>query len=78
MTSLAAVFIVLVLALNMMLFYLVIRPVNQLSKTANEVSLGNLEAPDFEISSRDEISDLAESFRRMRKSLVEAIKMLET
>jgi len=75
---LAAVFIVLVLALNMMLFYLVIRPVNQLSKTANEVSLGNLEAPDFEISSRDEISDLAESFRRMRKSLVEAIKMLET
>jgi protein-histidine pros-kinase len=78
MTSLAAVFIVLVLALNVMLFYLVIRPVNQLSKTANEVSLGNLEAPDFEIASRDEISDLAESFRRMRKSLVEAIKMLET
>jgi protein-histidine pros-kinase len=52
--------------------------VNQLVKVANEVSLGNLEAPDFETSSRDEIFDLAESFKRMRKSLVEAIKMLET
>jgi protein-histidine pros-kinase len=78
MVSLAAVFAVLILALNMMLFYLVTRPVNQLAKVANEVSLGNLDAPDFAASSRDEISDLAESFRRMRKSLVEAIKMLET
>jgi len=78
MVSLAAVFAVLIVALNLMLFYLVTRPVNQLAKVANEVSLGNLEAPDFVSPSRDEISDLAESFRRMRKSLVEAIKMLET
>jgi len=78
MVSLATVFAVLIVALNMMLFYLVTRPVNQLVKVANEVSLGNLEAPDFETSSRDEIFDLAESFKRMRKSLVEAIKMLET
>jgi protein-histidine pros-kinase len=78
MVSLATVFAVLILALNMMLFYLVTRPVNQLAKVANEVSLGNLDAPDFVASSRDEISDLAESFKRMRKSLVEAIKMLET
>jgi HAMP domain-containing protein len=78
MVSLATVFAVLILSLNMMLFYLVTRPVNQLAKVANEVSLGNLEAPDLVSSSRDEIADLAESFRRMRKSLVEAIKMLET
>ena len=77
MVSLAAVFAVLVIALNVMLFYLVTRPVNQLSTLANEVSLGNLDAPDFEMSSHDEIATLAESFRRMRKSLVEAIKMLE-
>jgi protein-histidine pros-kinase len=60
-----------------MLFYLVIRPVNQLSTLANEVSLGNLDAPDFEMSSRDEIATLAESFRRMKRSMVEAIKLLE-
>ena len=38
---------------------------------------GNMDAPDFEMSSKDEIAGLAESFRRMRKSLVEAIKLLE-
>jgi protein-histidine pros-kinase len=57
--------------------YLVIRPVNLLSNIASEVSLGNLTVPDFEASGKDEIATLAESFRRMRRSLVEAIKMLE-
>jgi len=75
--SLAAVFVVIVLALNAMLILLIVRPVNQLSKLANEVSLGNLELPEFKPSGKDEIADLAESFSRMRKSLVHAIKMLE-
>jgi len=77
MVSLAVVFAVLVLALNAMLIFLVIRPVNWLSKIANEVSLGNLEVPELKLSGKDEIAGLAESFNRMRKSLVQAIKMLE-
>jgi protein-histidine pros-kinase len=77
MLSLAAVFVVLIVAINALLMYLVIRPVNQLSNIASEVSLGNLDVPDFQASGKDEIATLAESFRRMRRSLVEAIKMLE-
>jgi HAMP domain-containing protein len=77
MFSLAAIFVLLFLALNAMLIYLVTRPVNQLSKLANAVSLGDLNAPEFQIPGKDEISELATSFNRMRKSLVEAIKMLE-
>jgi protein-histidine pros-kinase len=77
MLSLAAVFVVLIVAINALLMVLVIRPVNQLSNIASEVSLGNLSVPDFEASGKDEISTLADAFRRMRKSLVEAIKMLE-
>jgi HAMP domain-containing protein len=77
MLSLAAVFVVLIVCINILLMYLVIRPVNLLSNIASEVSLGNLTVPDFEISGKDEIATLAESFRRMRRSLVEAIKMLE-
>jgi len=76
--SLAAVFIVLIIAINAMLIFLVIRPVNQLSNMASEVSLGNLEIPDFQVTGKDEISTLAEAFGRMRKSLVEAIRMLES
>jgi HAMP domain-containing protein len=59
-----------------MLILVIIRPVNQLSHIASEVSLGNLEVPDFRKSGKDEIATLAESFARMRKSLVAAIKLL--
>jgi HAMP domain-containing protein len=78
MASLAAIFIVLIVAINVMLVFVVIRPVNQLSHIASEVSLGNLEVPDFRKSGKDEIATLAEAFARMRKSLVEAIKLLES
>jgi protein-histidine pros-kinase len=33
--------------------------------------------PDFQVRARDEIGTLADSFNRMKKSLVQAMKMLE-
>lgn len=78
MISLGAVFATIFLVLNATLTFLVIRPVTHLSEIASEVSLGNMNAPEFRVSGKDEISRLAESFARMRKSMVEAIKMLET
>jgi protein-histidine pros-kinase len=77
MASLAGVFLLIFVALNGMLALLVIRPVTHVSGIANEVSLGNMTAPEFQVSGKDEIAGLANSFNRMRKSLVEAIKMLE-
>jgi protein-histidine pros-kinase len=41
------------------------------------VSLGKGDTPAFEAKSRDEIGVLAQSFNRMRRSLVTAMKMLE-
>jgi HAMP domain-containing protein len=55
----------------------VIRPVSRLSTLSDRVSLGELDAPEFDTKSRDEIGVLAESFARMRKSLVHALKLLE-
>lgn len=78
MISLAAVFSVILLVLNALLILLVIRPVNRLSTLANEVSLGKLDVGEFELSGKDEIAKLSEAFGRMRKSLVEAIKILES
>ncbi|HVP50630.1 MAG TPA: DUF3365 domain-containing protein [Terriglobales bacterium] len=77
MISLATVFAIIFVALNGMLVFLVVRPVNQLAKVANEVSLGNLEVADYRPSGKDEIATLADAFSRMRKSLKHAIKMLE-
>jgi len=78
MISLTIVFLLIGLALNVMLWRMVIHPVSRLSKLADEVSLGNLEAPEFATRSRDEIGTLTESFNRMRKSLVQAMRMLES
>jgi HAMP domain-containing protein len=77
MASLAGVFLMIFVALNGMLAVLVIRPVKHVSEIANSVSLGNMTAPEFQVSGKDEIAGLANSFNRMRKSLVEAIKMLD-
>ena len=77
MGLLSAVFVVIAVALNLMLWWLVIRPVTKLSRLADRVSLGELSAPSFAIGARDEIGRLATSFSRMRKSLVQAMRMLD-
>jgi protein-histidine pros-kinase len=77
MLALTAVFVMVGLVLNVMLISVVVRPVTRLAKLADQVSLGDMEAPDFHVRSRDEIRVLAESFNRMKKSLVQAMKMLE-
>jgi protein-histidine pros-kinase len=77
MGSLVGIFVAIGIALNLMLYLLVIRPVKALSKLANRVSLGELDAPDFPTHGRDEIGTLAQSFARMRHSLDQAMKMLE-
>jgi protein-histidine pros-kinase len=76
MLSLTGVFLFIGLALNLMLLAMVIRPVTRLSRLADEVSLGNMDVPDFHARTRDEIGVLADSFNRMKKSVVQAMKML--
>jgi HAMP domain-containing protein len=41
------------------------------------VSTGNMDAPDFPARGGDEIATLGTSFNRMRRSLVEAMNMLQ-
>jgi protein-histidine pros-kinase len=77
MGLLAAVFLSIGLVLNLMLWRLVIHPVTRLSALSDRVSRGELDAPEFGTGSRDEIGVLADSFGRMRKSLVHAMKLLD-
>jgi len=76
MFSLAGVFVFIGIGLNLMLYEIVIQPVTKLSRLADEVSRGNMDVADFHLRSKDEIGVLADSFNRMKKSLVEAMKML--
>lgn len=77
MGSMAVVFLAIGAVLNLMLWMLVIRPVDQLSRFADRVSLGELDIPDFQRTANDEIGVLARSIGRMRTSMVQAMKMLD-
>jgi HAMP domain-containing protein len=78
MASLLAVLVGIALTLNLLLWWMFIRPVKRISALADRISLGAVDAPDFVVSSRDEIGMLAQSLSRMRRSLLQALKLLET
>jgi HAMP domain-containing protein len=78
MTSVGVVFILIGVVLNLMLWALVIRPIGKLSQFADRVSLGELDIPEFKRASGDEIGILSRSIARMRTSMVQAMKMLES
>jgi protein-histidine pros-kinase len=48
-----------------------------MSEAANDISTGNMDIPEFSEKGGDEISLLARSFNRMRRSLEKAIELIE-
>ncbi len=77
MLSLAAVFIAVFAALNAMLSWIIIRPIASMSAAADKVSVGDFTIPEFSEQGKDEVSVLAASFNRMRRSLQQAMKLIE-
>jgi len=77
MASLSAVFVAIFVILNLMMSLLIVRPITKMSEAANEISTGNLDIPEFPEKGGDEVSLLARSFNRMRRSLAKAIEMID-
>jgi len=76
MGSLAAIFVVTFIVLNVMLSLMIIRPIARMSASADKISQGDFNVPEFGKGS-DEISVLGTSFNRMRRSLQKALKLIE-
>ena len=78
MLSVGGVFLITLALLNAVLFLTVIRPIRQLSAAADRISLGKVEdCPELQVKGSDEVSMLAASFNRLRRSLVTALGMIE-
>ena len=77
MLSLLGVFVLVIVLLNIMLYTIVIRRVTKLSRIADQVSLGNMDAGEFKTKSKDEIGVLTEALSRMKASVVQAMNMLD-
>jgi protein-histidine pros-kinase len=75
--ALAGTFIVTIAIVDILLRVLVTRPVAEISEMADRVSMGQLDTPEYVHNSRDEIGSLSASFNRMRRSLQNAMSMLE-
>jgi len=74
--SLAAIFVVVFIVLNIMLSVMIIRPIARMSASADRISQGDFNVPEFGKGS-DEIAVLGTSFNRMRRSLQKAIALID-
>ncbi|MBL8520723.1 MAG: DUF3365 domain-containing protein [Betaproteobacteria bacterium] len=77
MGSITGVFVLLFIILNVMLSFLIVRPITRLSEAANEISTGNMDIPEFSDRGNDEMALLSKSFNRMRRSLQKAISLID-
>lgn len=75
-TDLIITFVFTLIAIDVALYFVVVRPVSKLSTMANRVSRGDLEVPEIPVRGSDEISGLTESFNRMYVTVVKALRML--
>lgn len=65
------------IAVDLALVLIVVRPVSKLSQMADRISKGELDEIALPVQGKDEIAVLAGSFDRMRISMAKAMKMLE-
>jgi HAMP domain-containing protein len=77
MLALAGTFVVTVVMVDLLLRALVGKPVAEISEVADKVSMGQMDTPEYVRDSKDEIGSLSVSFNRMRRSLQNAMTMLE-
>lgn len=68
--------LLLFVAVNLLLHFVVIRPIERMAKTAEAVSMGKIDTPEYRHGGSDQVGRLAASFNRMHRSLGEAFRML--
>jgi HAMP domain-containing protein len=77
MGSLAALFAILFIVVNALIYLMILRPMGKISRIAEQVSSGDPEAPQFAPRGNDEIATLARAFERMRRSLEKSMQLLQ-
>lgn len=77
MDSLAGVLVTIGVMRNWPLWQMFTRPVTQSFAHADRAGMEALDAPEIQVRSRDEVRTLAHDLARMRKSMGQALKMLD-
>jgi len=77
MTLLAGVFALVFVVLNVALNRLIVAPMIGLASDAEKISTGDFSVSEFSSDRADEIGNVGVAFNRMRRSLEQAMKMME-
>ena len=76
-SSLALVFALLFVVLNIMLTQLIVEPITDLSLAADQISKGQVNIAELPAKGKDEVAQLGQAFNRMRRSLEKAISLID-
>lgn len=68
--------LLLFVSINILLHFVVIRPIEKIANNAEMVSMGKIDTPEYQYKGRDQIGRLGASLNRMHRSLAEAFRML--
>ena len=72
----AGFLLLLFFSVNVLLNFVVVRPLERIAAAAETISTGDMDAPEFVYPQKDQIGRLSRSFNRMHRSLAEALRML--
>jgi protein-histidine pros-kinase len=75
--AIVSVFVLIGILLNILLHFIVIKPMINIAKQADKVSMGELEIAELNVKGNDEIASVGQSFNRMHRSLINAFSMLD-
>ncbi len=76
LVSLAAVFVFVFIALNLMMGWLILRPIRRMAQSADRLSTGDFTEPEFNERGPHEVAVLGSAFNRMRRSLEKAMEII--
>jgi protein-histidine pros-kinase len=76
MMGMSATFAGILLLVNLVMYSLILRPMRKITRIADAVSAGQVDAEHFDIRGNDEIAVLGNAFNRMRRSLEKAMALL--
>jgi protein-histidine pros-kinase len=65
------------IVLNVLLHYVIIKPIQHITALAGDVAAGKPDVPEFPAKGKDEIASLGRSFNLMHRSLQNAFRLLE-
>jgi|SRR5271154_3643133 len=74
--TLGTIFFAAIVLIDLGMYFIVIRPLRNVSTSADRISTGEIDLPPLPVKGKDEIAQVTTSFNRMHTSLKKAMEML--